>query len=72
MGSIFYDRVHKSSRPRWWHARAYYDPCRDSYLMVIYPFHWVVNLAWWLNIKWADHRFKESWIDRKLREKASK
>ena len=51
---------------KWWQGRAYYEARTDSFVMVVYPFHWLVNLAWWLNLKWSRHRQKPSWIDRQV------
>ena len=65
---FFYERVSQACRPQWHHGRAYYDPRYDINVAVIYPFHWVVQFAWWLNLKWSYHRGKPSWIDLYLRE----
>jgi hypothetical protein len=64
--SVFFERRPGWCCTRWWHGRAYYEAKTDRLVMVIYPFHWAVNLAWWLNLQWSKHRHKESWIDRNL------
>lgn len=66
--AVFFERVSPGGCFRWWHGRAYYDAYRDHVVAVIYPLHLLVNFAWWLNFKWAEHRGSASWIDRKLSE----
>ncbi|WP_316348495.1 hypothetical protein [Desulfuromonas acetoxidans] len=63
---FFYEQVSPQSNTRWWHARAYYDVRRRHVVMVIYPFHYLVLAAWWLNLRWSEYRHRESWIDRQI------
>lgn len=65
---FFYERVPAYCTTKKWHGRAYYDLLRNRNVMVLYPFHWVVNFFWWANLKWCMHRGKESWIDRMVRK----
>lgn len=60
---FFYERCPDCCYTRWWHGLAYHDIMRQKNVMVIYPFHWAVQFAWWLNMKWNQHRGKPSWID---------
>ena len=62
--TLFREELPTCCVPRWWHGRAYYCPMRGKNIMVIYPFHWLVNLAWWINHRWCRHKGKRSWIDR--------
>ena len=66
MKNLFFQKVPRHEVPRWYQALAYHDPRIDRYIMVLYPFHWMVNLAWWLNLKWSKHRCKPSWIDKMM------
>ena len=61
---FFFECVPTCCYTKWWHGHAFYDARRNRNVMVIYPLHWVVNFAWWLNWKWFSHRHKETWIDR--------
>jgi len=49
-----------------WMGKAYHDVLRDRGVYIIYPFHYLVRLTWWLNLKWAEHTGKPSWIDKQV------
>jgi len=64
IGLIFYERNPEGCMSRWWHALAYRDYMRMQSVMVIWPFHYVVQLLCWLNLQWDVYRHRKSWIDR--------
>ena len=64
--SIFYQRVSEGYiRPKWM-AKAYHDWIRSQEIFVLFPFHYLVMFAWWLNFKWCFYRSKPSWIDKQV------
>ena len=64
--SVFYERLGRHIRRRWWMAVAYYDWMRDEEVNVIFPFHYAVMFAWWLNMKWCKYKGEPSWIDKQI------
>lgn len=63
---FFYEFCQRDCYSKPWQGRAYYDASRNRYLMVLYPFHWLVAFAYWVNCQWSHHRHQESWIDKEL------
>lgn len=39
---------------------------RRGILYVVWPFHLLVALAWWLQDRWAQHVHAPSWIEREV------
>jgi hypothetical protein len=62
--SVFFARVRDFFVTPRWMAAAYYDRARREVVMVMWPFHYAVQFAWWLNLKWSAYRHKKSWVDR--------
>jgi len=65
--AIFLTRLCIELKPRWYHARAYYDASRNENVLVLWPLHYLVALAWYLNYQWCRLRFQPSWIDKALK-----
>ena len=61
---FFYYANHDFCYTKWWQGVAYEEHQRNKRIMVIYPFNYPVMFAWWVNMKWNDHRHKPSWINR--------
>lgn len=64
--NIFYERVSRCYKRRWWMANAYYDWYSDQEVNVIFPLHYLVMFGWWLNMKWCAYKGKPSWIDKQV------
>jgi hypothetical protein len=69
MKNIFYHWTHRYTCPPRWMAFAYYSAERNSFLFVIYPFHFLVALAWWIQDRWARHTHHPSWIENEVRHR---
>lgn len=61
--NIFYERLPEGVRSRRWHGVAYRDWMNLTSVMVIWPFHWVVQFFYWIGYCWDRHRHRPSWID---------
>jgi hypothetical protein len=48
---------------------SHYKAEYNKYLFVIYPFHYVISIAWWVQLKWAMHTNKPSWIELEVRKR---
>jgi hypothetical protein len=64
--SIFYHWTAQWHRPPRWMAFAYYSAVRNQCLFVIYPFHFIVAIAWWIQDRWARHTGNPSWIENEV------
>ena len=64
--SIFYERIGRHIKRRWWMATAYYDWMRDKEVNVIFPLHYIVMFAWLVNMRWCKYKGKPSWIDKQI------
>lgn len=58
--------VHNCAVPPWFMGRAYYNYRCNRLVYVLYPFHWLAALAWWIQHRWARHTDSPSWIDRQV------
>ena len=61
-----YERVRPEFATRFWMKLAYFDYARREGVMVAWPLNYLVQIAWWANIKWSQYRHAPSWIDREL------
>ena len=68
---IIIDRSPDWCVTNWWMKCAYRDYARREAVMVAWPFNYVVQLAWMLNLAWSRYRHRKSWIDRKVEERMS-
>lgn len=55
--------------PRWWMGLAFVSCPRCQGLFVVWPLHYVVMLAWWVQDWWArkTKRAECSWVEREVR-----
>lgn len=66
---IFYEKIPTHQVSKWWQCKAFYSFRKNKDLMVIFPFHYVVNFFWWLNLRWSIYSHKPSWIDQEISKK---
>lgn len=66
MKPIFYEWLRTCITPRRHMGFAYYSARRNQVLWVIYPFHYVLAVLWWIQLRWAEHTGNPSWIEREL------
>lgn len=52
----------------WYLCRAYYDAPRNEVVFAVFPLHYVLIFAWFLNVKWGHYRHSPTWIDRAIKE----
>lgn len=64
---LFYERIGCEFRTRPYQCRAYYSVEHNQNVMVLFPFHYAVQFAWWLNMQWSRYRYRKSWIDTQIK-----
>ncbi|WP_395739297.1 hypothetical protein [Prosthecobacter sp.] len=47
-------------------AFAFYTARTNRALFVLFPFHYLIALAWWIQDKWAKAALAPSWIDQEV------
>ncbi len=68
--SAFYQRVMPEIVPPKHMKLAYFDYQRREGVFVLWPFNYIVELAWLLNCWWCHYTRRQSWIDRLVWDKA--
>jgi hypothetical protein len=63
---IFIERISRAIKSRKYQAMAYFDWEKDQCVMVLWPFHYLVMLVWWMNLRWCKYKHKPSWIDKQV------
>jgi len=63
----FYKRVAPGEMAPRWMATAYNDWQCDRRVMALWPLHYLIMFAWWLDYQWCKHRMRPSWIDLQIK-----
>lgn len=67
--NIFFVRQRDFLVPPRWMVRAYMDRSRRENVYVAWPLNYLVQFAWWLNLKWAQYQHRPSWIDNEIKKR---
>jgi len=67
-----YQRVPDFCMAPWHMKMAYTDYARRERVWVVWPLNYIVEFAWFLNLKWCQYTHTPSWIDKEVKARALK
>ena len=64
--SLFYQRIREGIRPPYWMKVAYHDFSSRERVFVAFPFNFLVQFVWWMNLQWCIFRGAPTWLDKAI------